>query len=235
MTPRREVIGNAELWLGDCRDVLPLLPKVDAVVTDPPYGDEATHAKHLSSITLKNGEPAGQALGFAGISQAECVDLVASWVNKAERWVVFTCEWKYAHALDAAGLLVRLGIWRKPDGAPQFTGDRPGMGWEAVAVCHKPGRKRWNGGGKHGFWVHAKSQNTSGHPTGKPVGLFADFVADFTDAGEVVLDPFMGSGTTGVACANLGRAFIGIEIDPKYFDIACRRIEDAQRQGRLIA
>ncbi|MAL01192.1 MAG: hypothetical protein CL536_03445 [Alcaligenaceae bacterium] len=148
--------------------------------------------------------------------------------------MVFTCEWKYAHALDESGVLVRLGIWRKPDGAPQFTGDRPGTGWEAVAICHRKGRKRWNGGGKHGFWQWAKSQNGSGHPTGKPLGLFSDFVHDFTDRGETILDPFMGSGTTGVACMNLGRHFIGIEREPKYFDIACRRIEDALRQERLF-
>jgi site-specific DNA-methyltransferase (adenine-specific) len=229
------VIGNAELWLGDCREILPMLPKVDAVVTDPPYGDSATHAKHLSSVILANGEPAGQALGFDGISEAECVDYVAQWVSCAARWVVFTCEWKYASALDKAGLLVRLGIWRKPDGAPQFTGDRPGTGWEAVAICHRQGKKRWNGGGKHAFWNFPKSQNDSGHPTGKPLGLFSSFVSDFTESGEIVADPFMGSGTTGVACMNLGRKFIGIEREPKYFDIAVERITQAQKQQRLFA
>jgi DNA modification methylase len=71
------------------------------------------------------------------------------------------------------------------------------------------------------------------HPTQKPVALI-EWTAGFIP-GQIVLDPFMGSGTTGVACANLGRSFIGIEREPKYFDIACRRIEDAQRQGRLIA
>lgn len=232
---RVETIGNATLYLGDCREILPTLPKVDAVVTDPPYGDAATHNKHLSKITLRNGEPAGQVLGFTGISMDEAVALTQAWTEKATRWVVFTCEWKYAHALDAAGLLVRLGIWRKPDGAPQFTGDRPGMGWEAVAICHRSGRKRWNGGGRHAFWTWPKGQNDSGHPTGKPIGLLSDFVSDFTDANEVVLDPFMGSGTTGVACMNLGRKFIGIEIEPKYFDIACERIKAAQDQMRLFA
>jgi site-specific DNA-methyltransferase (adenine-specific) len=232
---RVEVIGSATLYLGDCRDILPTLPKVDAVITDPPYGDEDTHKQHLAKVTLRDGTPAGQALGFEGISKDEAVRLAVQWCETAARWVVFTCEWKYAHALNDAGVLVRLGIWRKPDGAPQFTGDRPGTGWEAVAVCHRKGKKRWNGGGKHAFWTWPKGQNDSGHPTGKPLGLFSDFVADFTEAGETILDPFMGSGTTGVACMNLGRAFIGIEREPKYFDIACRRIEDAQRQGRLIA
>jgi site-specific DNA-methyltransferase (adenine-specific) len=233
--PRIERIGDAVLYLGDCYTITPTLPPVDAVVTDPPYGDAATHSSHLSKIKLKNGEPAGQALGFEGISKEQAVELAQLWTLIAKRWVVFTCEWKYAHALDEAGLLVRLGIWRKPDGAPQFTGDRPGTGWEAVAICHRAGKKRWNGGGKHAFWHWPKGQNDSGHPTGKPIGLFSDFVADFTEPGETVLDPFMGSGTTGVACINLGRKFIGIERDPRYFAIAVDRIRAAQAQQRLFA
>ena len=230
---RVETIGDATLYLGDCREILPTLPKVDAVVTDPPYGDSETHATHLSSVLLRNREPAGQALGFAGIDGAELVGLARSWVEVAARWVVFTCEWKHAHLLHEAGLLVRLGIWRKPDGAPQFTGDRPGTGWEAVAICHRPGRKRWNGGGRHAVWTCPKGAG-DGHPTQKPVQFVADLIADFSDPGETILDPFMGSGTTGVACIKLGRKFIGIEIEPKYFDIACRRIEEAWKQPRLF-
>jgi site-specific DNA-methyltransferase (adenine-specific) len=229
------VIGNAELYCGDCLEILPTLPKVDAVVTDPPYGDEDTHKGHLSAVTLKNGEPARRALGFSGISRTDAVDMAKAWCQVSRGWVVFTSEWKFLHAIDEAGLLVRFGIWRKPDGAPQFTGDRPGTGWEAVAICHGPGKKKWNGGGKHAFWNVPKGENKSGHPTGKPIRLFSEIVHDFTNRGDCVLDPFMGSGTTGVACMNLGRKFIGIEIEPKYFDIACRRIEDAQRQERMFA
>lgn len=227
-------IGSATLYLGDSREILPTLRDVDAVLTDPPYGDAATHGAHLSKITLKNGEPARQALGFDGISKEQAVELARQWTEAARRWVVFTCEWKYAHALDEAGLLVRLGIWRKPDGSPQFTGDRPGTGWEAVAVCHRPGRKKWNGGGRHAFWNWPKGQNDSGHPTGKPLGLFSEFVRDFTEPGELVADPYMGSGTTGVACLNLGRRFVGIEREQKFFDIALRRIEEAHAQRQLF-
>lgn len=129
------------------------------------------------------------------------------------------------HALDDAGVLVRFGIWRKPDGAPQFTGDRPGTGWEAIAICHREGKKRWNGGGKHAFYEHSKSENKSGHPTGKPLPLFVNLVLDFTDAGEEVVDPFMGSGTTGIACIRTGRKFIGIERDPVHFKTAVERIK----------
>lgn len=227
---RVEHIGDATLYLGDCRDVLPTIGPVQHVFSDPPYGTMETHAAHLSSVTLRDGAPAGQALGFDGISQAELVEFQRAWVEKAERWVVFSCEWKHAHALPG---LVRLGIWRKPDGAPQFTGDRPGTGWEAVAICHRAGKKRWNGGGKHAFWAIPKGAG-DGHPTQKPVALLRSWRADFTDEGETILDPFMGSGTTGVAAVQMGRKFIGVEREPAYFDIACRRIAEAYAQPRLF-
>ena len=230
---RVEQIGACTLYEGDCREILPTLGKVDAVLTDPPYGDIATHANHLSSVALRDGKPAGQALGFDGIAPHQTLELVTQLVEKSSRWVVLTCEWKHAHLLDHAGFLVRLGIWRKPDGAPQFTGDRPGTGWEAVAICHKPGKKRWNGGGKHAFWQFSKHGFTD-HPTEKPLMLLRSWVNDFTDEGEKVLDPFMGSGTTGVACVMMGRRFIGIEKEPKYFDIACKRISEARRQSDLF-
>ena len=211
------------IYHGDCREILPQV-QADVVITDPPYGDEATHAKHLSMITLRNGKPAGQVLGFSGISEHHMVELATEWCQKVPRWVVFTCEWKYGTALDRAGILIRLGIWRKPDGAPQFTGDRPAMGWEAIAICHRAGRKRWNGGGKHAFYEYPKGQNTSGHPTGKPFGLFADLIRDFSEEGEIILDPFMGSGTTLVAAKQLGRKAIGIEIEERYCEIAAKRL-----------
>lgn len=233
MSPRKEIIGDCELWLGDCRDILPTLPKVDAVLSDPPYGNDDTHAHHLSSIVLKNGEPARQALRFDGISADELVEHARSWCDIASRWVVFSCEWKHVHRLDDAGLLVRFGIWRKPDGAPQFTGDRPGTGWEAVAICHRPGRKRWNGGGRHAFW-NVPKMGQWGHPTEKPEALVGAWVRDFTDYGETILDPFMGSGSTLAVAAKMGRRAIGIEIDPGHFETACKRIRAAYAQPDLF-
>jgi DNA modification methylase len=232
---KRVQIGNAELLLGDCLEILPEIEAgtVDAIITDPPYGISDTHAGHLSKITLRNGEPAGQTLGFDGITGRQLVELAATWISLANRWCVFTCEWKHIHLLDELGYLVRFGIWRKPDGAPQFTGDRPGMGWEAVAICHRPGQKRWNGGGRHAFWSIPKSGD-SGHPTGKPVALYESFVSLFTDEGEMVLDPFMGRATTGVACLRLGRRFIGIEKDETHFNAACQRIAAEVAQGDLF-
>lgn len=94
---RIETIGDCTLYLGDCREILPTIGKVDAVVTDPPYGADDTHAGHLSSVLLKNGEPARQALRFEGISADELLDMATQWVELARRWVVFSCEWKHVH------------------------------------------------------------------------------------------------------------------------------------------
>ena len=127
------------------------------------------------------------------------------------------------NALDEAGLLVRFGIWRKPDGAPQFTGDRPGMGWEGIAICHREGKKSWNGGGHHAFWEFSCSRGT-GHPTEKPIKLYHEFVRLFSDKNDLILDPFMGSGTTLVAAKNLNRRAVGIEINERYCEIAAERL-----------
>ena len=110
MKPYYEHAGIT-IYHGDCREVLPTLGPVDAVITDPPYGAEHTHAKHLSTVSAHQG------LGFDGINEAEAVALASQWVNLARRWVVFTSEWHFLSAMAKADLLVRFGIWRKPDGA----------------------------------------------------------------------------------------------------------------------
>jgi DNA modification methylase len=128
-------------------------------------------------------------------------------------------------------------VWIKPDGAPQFTGDRPGMGYESIVAswCGQ-GRSKWNGGGRHGVFTFAQrdSNHPKQHMTQKPIALMNEIVALFSNRLDTILDPYMGSGTTGVAAVRMGRQFIGIEREPKYFDIACRRIEDAQRQASLL-
>ena len=131
--------------------------------------------------------------------------------------------------------IVRLGIWVKPDGAPQFSGDRPGTGWEAVLVLHRPGRKRWNGGGKHGVWTCNIVKTGNVHPTQKPIKLVREWVRQFTDPGELVLDPFAGSGTTGVAAACENRRCLLIEKDPAYAAIARRRVDEALGRTGLFA
>ena len=230
---REEIIGDCRLILGDCREVLPSIGEVDHVITDPPYGEKT----HKGARTGGNGHKdpsSGKAvlIDFDSLPDDEFYPLCEDLVKTARRWVVMSCEWRHAARLEESDLLVRLGVWIKRNSAPQFTGDRPGVGWEAIACLHRKGRKKWNGGGHHAVWDFPKTEGE--HPTQKPIALVLKWLEQFTDNQETILDPFMGSGTTGVACVNLGRKFIGIEREPKYFDIACRRIEQAYSQPRLF-
>ena len=222
---RKEIIGDATLYLGDCVNVLPKLDMVDAVITDPPYGQQ-THEG------ARTGAGADILLTFPAIDLKVLTAILRECLRLSRRWIVLTCEWRHAAHFEEQGLpLIRCGVWIKPNGAPQFTGDRPATGWEAVAILHPPGKMRWNGGGHPAVWRINKEN--SEHPTGKPVRLVETWLGQFTDPDETILDPFMGSGTTGVACMNLGRKFIGIEIEEKYFDIACRRIALAANQQKI--
>jgi site-specific DNA-methyltransferase (adenine-specific) len=210
------------LHLADCKTVLPKLRQVDVIITDPPYAAR-THVGARSLKSLKTSQ-----IDFAAIEAADLVTMCGQFCEIAKRWVVMTCDWQHAAALTQAQVpLVRLGVWVKPNAAPQFTGDRPGMGWEAVAILHRAGRKKWNGGGHHAVWHCPVTRG--GHPTQKPEALVGEWVRLFSNPGETILDPYMGSGTTGVAAVKQGRRFIGIERDPKYFELACERIKEAMR------
>lgn len=221
----RSQCGRAYLYRDDCANVLKAIPTgaVDAVVTDPPY-DDKTHDGHLSGVVER------QSLGFMPLNNFD--GLIDSLVGIANRWVVMTCATSHCLAAMNRDDFIRMGIWVKPNGAPQFTGDRPGTGWEAVAMFHRKGQKRWNGGGHHAVWTHCTE--TGAHPTQKPVGLVLKWLEQFTDAKDVLLDPFMGSGTCGVAALRLGRCFIGVEISDAYFKIAKERIVAELAQTSLF-
>jgi site-specific DNA-methyltransferase (adenine-specific) len=243
------------MHLGDSLGVMPTLAGVDHIITDPPYEVEAhTKARRaLKDSTQKRGaRNTGKVrridqpleISFGAITTEERVAAAAAFAGLASRWTIAFCQIEavgaWRSALTIGGLAwVRGGIWRKPNGAPQFTGDRPGQGFESIAIAHRPGKKKWNGGGKHAFWEcpldhGAGNGERNEHPTQKPVGLMMELVADFTDRGDMVLDAFAGSGTTGVACLRLGRHFVGIEKDPKYFSLACERLR-AEEQGSTLA
>lgn len=222
---------------GDCLEVLKGLESgsVDAVVTDPPYS-EVTHAGARGArpgVSLTTAK----LVTFQSIDAEQFLAICRESVRVAKRWVVMTCDWRHAAAAEAAmpREFIRCGVWVKPDAAPQFTGDRPAAGWEAILMLHRTGRKRWGGGGHHAVWTHHVERNAS-HPTQKPLSLVRQWLRLFTDPGETVLDPFMGSGTTGVACVREGRDFIGVELSPDYFAVAKRRIEEAEacRDGRGV-
>ena len=224
------IIGNATLYCADCMDVLPTLGKVDAVITDPPYG-ETTHANAKSNRGKGHGN---NVIDFSSMTSIELSDVFYLCSLLCERWVIATMEWRHIARFEQSppkGLeLVRFGVWVKTNPMPQISADRPAMGWEGIAYMHSTNaKKRWNGGGQHGNYIGSIITDGA-HPTGKPVAMVGQFVGRFTDQGETILDPFMGSGTTGVAAIQMGRKFIGIEREPKYFDIACKRIEEAHKQ-----
>ena len=215
---RIEKIGDATLYLGDCLEIMPTLGKVDAVVTDPPYG-----------IKQDRGFD-----GFGGFGPPiERRHYVGGWDNSRPSREAFIAILGIAHKHIIWGgnyfsdLLPVSGKWLwwdKCQTMPTF-GDGE-MAWtDLPGVAPKKFTYSNNG-------LMAKEKDRE-HPTQKPVALMQWCLSFLPDA-ETILDPFMGSGTTGVACANLGRKFIGIEIEEKYFDIACKRIEIAYSQPLLF-
>ena len=214
---RKEVIGNATLYLGDCHDILPLLPKVDAVITDPPYGIGEAAGKNKSRGKLAVAKDFGN---DAWDDEPISDDLIRM-VREAGKWsVIFGGNY---YALPPAKCWL---VWDKENGESDFADCE--LAWTNLPKAVRRIRYMWNG------MLRANGEARGDHPTQKPIGVMAWAINHVPDPCRTILDPFMGSGTTGVACMNLGRSFIGIEREPKYFDIACRRIEDAQRQGRLI-
>lgn len=218
-----QVIGDAVLFNADCLAVLPTLGKVDAVVTDPPYGIAAS--AHFS----QGADPASK-------WNANVVD----WID-----VVPIVEGGNLAFFQARGVRPVLPpsfqdwhrfYWVKPGALPNPRKVFCSAVEEAVIASRAGGKKTWNGGATTlNYWLGPPPHFRSGHPAEKPVPLISLLVAVLSDKCHTILDPFMGSGTTGVACAKLGRRFIGIEIEPRYFDIACRRIEEAYKQPRLFA
>ena len=206
---RVETIGNATLYLADCREILPTLGKVDAVVTDPPYGI-------ADKWKGGSGHGWGKATAEAELRNewdetTPSVETMLAIVSVAKEVIIWGGN--YFELPPSRCWLV----WSKPE--RNFTLAEAELAWtnrdNVVRVLD-----------------YARSDPDRLHPTQKPVGVMRWSIAK--TKGETILDPFMGSGTTGVAAVQMGRRFIGIEREPKYFDIACKRIEDAQRQGDMF-
>lgn len=227
---RKEVIGNAELWLGDCREVLPMLSKVDAVITDPPYGLNLGDHAGASDARVRHLAKHGYE-GYADTAEnfrAVVVPAIESALAMADRGMVFSSA-PMAWALPAPATIGGVHL-------PSSVGRTP-WGFTSWSLCLMYGRAPDLNKGHKPTWIRSteKAPSDVDHPTVKPLSWMEWAVALGSRAGETVLDPFMGSGTTGVACAIHGRAFVGIEVNPRYFNLACSRIEDAQRQSRLFA
>ena len=208
---RIEHIGDATLYLGDCLEILPTLDKVDAVVTDPPYG--IGRDGKPPSTSSHGGHKGYEFMGWdSKRPEPELFNMIS---DIAPQKIIWGGQY-FADLLPANGKWL---VWDKGQRIDQADAE---LAWTSLD-------------GPTRIYVQnrvAILQDGAVHPTQKPFSLMR-WCAHMTTG--TVLDPFMGSGTTGVACANLGRKFIGIEIEEKYFDIACERITAANAQGRLFA
>lgn len=237
---RTETIGDCTLYLGDALEILPTLA-VDHVIGDPPYEDELHAGAKEQRIIRADGRKMHGDLGFAGVN-ASRGSIAAASAAASSGWVILFTLAEGVRAwrddLQAAGAKWDTTcFWIKPDASPRFNGQGPARGAECFVTCWAgSGYRKWNAGGKRGVYTHCVNTGRQGeHPTEKPVPLMMEIVQDFTQPGQTVCDPFMGSGTTGVACVALGRRFIGIEQNERWFDLSRRRIEEAYRQPRLFA
>lgn len=234
-------IGNATVILADCLQLLPALQsagmRFDHAIFDPPY-ESATHeAKSGKGRTIEGIRE----LTFAAIDEIR-EDVVASLEHIVDGWFVAFCTPEgvrpWADAINASSIRYkRACVWVKPDAAPQMNGQCPAAGVEMfVAAWAGAGHSSWNAGGKRGVYTHPiKTSSRDGrHETEKPTALMGEIISDFTKPGDVILDPFMGSGTTGVAALARGRRFVGIELQKKFFDVACERLEAVARQPSLF-
>ena len=217
---RVEVIGDATLYLGDCLEILPQLGKVDAVVTDPPYGIGRDKGMGVGGV---GGVGKGIARRrYAGEWDAARPDkkIFSAMLDVSCHAVVWGGNF-FADLLPVSGKWL---WWDKCQTMPTY-GDGE-MAWTNLPGS-APKKFVYS---NNGLMAREKDRF---HPTQKPVEVMKWCLGFLPDA-TTIIDPFMGSGTTGVAALKLGRRFIGIEIDETYFDIACKRIAEAERQPDLF-
>lgn len=206
---------------------------IDHTICDPPFTQRTSN----NARTNPKHAPVGDAHRFIDFDGIEPALVAPEILRVTKRWAVLFCALEQLGAYEnAAGQAwVRAGVWGKPDGAPQFTGDRPAQSAEGIAIMHRPGRKRWNGGGGRALWIESVVQDRAdfGHPTPKPLPLMIRLLEQFTDPGDLIFDPFCGSGTTICAALRTGRRAIGIEINPGYAETAQARC-DAESRGLTL-
>lgn len=216
---REEIIGDARLICADCREVLPTLPRVDACVTDPPYGIGA--ARYDRGGTQHGASMARCRVYEQGAWDDEPADEALSAALQRARWaIVFGGNF---YELPASSCWL---VWDKLNGDNGYADCE--LAWTNLPGAVRRIRHLWHG------MLRANGEPRGDHPTQKPIGVMKWAISQLPDDSRTILDPFAGSGTTGVAALQLGKRFIGIEREPQYFDAMCRRIEEAWKQPRLF-
>lgn len=213
---KTETIGGAILYLGDCRNILPTISRVDSVITDPVWPN--------CPLGLLPGSDDPLALfTSAWAVMPKTIRAVIVMRHDSDPRFLAPVPLPYARAVILPYVMPGyIGRYLGGDELAYCFGDPiPSMPGQRVIPGRAPS-------------VQPGSKKGNDHPCSRAIDHFLFLVDWWSEPGELVIDPFMGSGTTGVACANLGREFIGIEKEPKYFDIACRRIELAYKQPRLF-
>lgn len=225
------------LYHGDAFAALEAMDEksVDCVITDPPY-DARTHsmARSNSSRNSVSGKGSrvlsgGSTKRFEAFTHDVQLILFAELGRVSRRWVVSTLATDTAFRFEVeqapAGLrLLRVGAWIKTNPMPMISADRPAMGWEAIGYLHRDDTKpEWYGGGRAANYTMPTSQG-SGHPTQKPLAMVASWVRLFTTYGEMILDPFAGTGTTLRAAKDEGRRAIGYEVEERWCEAAAIRL-----------
>ena len=210
------VLGDCTLYLGDCLDVMADMPdnSVDAVITDPPYGIGESNEKNLMRGLLAQPKDYGH---YDWDKYPASPEQIAEIMRVSSNQVIFGGNF---FELPPSPCWI---VWDK-----QNTGDFADceLAWTSYKTAVRKIEWMWNG-------MIRRGNEERFHPTQKPLGVMKWILVYYTKENNTILDPFMGSGTTGVACVQTGRKFIGVEIEPKYFDIACERIRVAQMQPRL--
>lgn len=226
---RIERIGDALLILGDCREIAPKLPRPDAVVSDPPYGQK------LNTAVIKTGTRGGSVKGKSNIYPSIIGDDLpfdpTDLCRMADNVLLWGAHKFHARLPDCGRWL----FWDKRGGVlPEFTQGCGEMAWHNQAGPVRVCRLIW-GGLVMQAGVKADEPVERVHPAQKPAALM-EWCLQQAGIKEraLVLDPYMGSGSTGVACLRRGVRFTGIEIEPRYFEVACRRIAEAARQPALF-
>jgi site-specific DNA-methyltransferase (adenine-specific) len=223
---RIETVGNATLYNGDCLEVLPILSGVDAVISDPPYG--------ISVNTARLGTRRGRYV--VTLDTPDFAPVIGDdQPFDPSPWLVFpkVILWGANHYSNRVPGSSHWLVWDKRCGTGRDDNADCEIAWTNLKGPARMHHQLWRGICRQGEENISRKVFRS-HPTQKPVALMR-WCIDQAGAPETILDPYMGSGTTGVAAVTMGKKFIGVEIDTAYFDVALERIEEAQRQQRLFA